>query len=235
MTPMSAKRALVVFARVPEPGRVKTRLTTLLSADEAARLYESFLFDALDGYRTLDAAVRLYLAPSESRVPAGFGGEDAAVFLQKGSDLGSRLLGAFVETFAAGFEQVVAIGTDHPTLPPAFVELAFEQLDAPLSVCIGPTEDGGYYLLGANEFYPGLFPGIPYGTDGVFEQTMARIDETGAGVTVLPRWYDVDTPDDLARLWAELAGAPERAPRTAAYLATLAEGYPALRGAANSR
>jgi rSAM/selenodomain-associated transferase 1 len=204
--------ALIVFAKAPEPGAVKTRLTGVLTEEEAARLYEAFLHDSLAVYVRLPAAVRLYLTPSSGALPAGLVPECVSVHTQRGDGLGERMLNAFVETFVAGYERVVVIGTDHPTLPLAFVERAFEELAPPLATVIGPSEDGGYYLLGMNEVYPQLFRGMTYSHPRVFEDTLQRIHATPASLSILPTWYDVDTPEALRRLAADLAGGAGAAP-----------------------
>lgn len=224
--------ALIVFAKLPVPGAVKTRLTTLLTPTEAAELYDAFLRDALTQYAARDAAVRLYLAPPYDDLADGLVPDGVTVHPQRGDGLGPRMLHAFVETFAAGYERIAVIGTDHPSLPPGFIDLAFEALAQPLAVSIGPSLDGGYYLLGMNELYPALFQNMTYSHDRVFDDTLDRLEATSAGITVLPPWYDVDTPETLARLAADLAADPEiAAPCTRAALAPLVDRYPALRAA----
>lgn len=222
------RAALIVFAKVPSPGAVKTRLTALLTPEDASRLYDAFLRDALDQYRALDVAVRLYLAPSDAGLPGDLAGAAVSVHTQQGQDLGARMLRAFVETFAAGYERIVVIGTDHPTLPTDFIAAAFDLLHEPLSVVMGPSEDGGYYLLGLNELYPALFRDIVYSRPDVFDRTMEKALATSAEVTVLPPWYDVDEPAMLARLAGELAESPSPPPRTAAVVQRLLAAYPAL-------
>ncbi len=206
--------ALLVFAKLPEPGAVKTRLTAVVTPAEAARLYGAFLHDSLAAYATLEADVRLYLAggstAGDGTLPAGLVPEAASVHRQRGDGLGARMLGAFVETFVAGYERAAVIGTDHPTLPLAFVARGLEELRAPFSVVLGPSDDGGYYLLGMNEVYPALFEGMTYSHPAVFAETLARAEATPAAVSILPPWYDVDTPDALRRLAADLEAEPVR-------------------------
>jgi hypothetical protein len=224
------RNALIVFAKVPEAGRVKTRLTTLLTPAQAAQVYAAFLGDALAQYAALDVTVRIYLAPSDVPLPDGLVPPAAGLFRQVGPDLGARMSHAFLETFLAGHIGAVVIGTDHPTLPQAFLEEAFRILDEPYSISIGPSEDGGFYLLGMNEFYPALFEDMTYSHDRVFEDTIERAGEMGASITVLPPWYDVDTPEELARLVRDLPDAgPGALPRTQEVLAALVQAYPALR------
>ena len=213
--------ALIVFAKRPEPGTVKTRLTALLTPEEAARLYEAFLCDALRQYRALGVAVRLYFGPPAGAVADGLVPEGVSVHLQQGPGLGARMKVAFVESFAAGFERLVIIGTDHPTLPSAFIAQAFEALAQPQAVSIGPSDDGGFYLLGMNDFYPELFHDMRYSHADVFAQTLARAARTQAHLTVLPPWYDVDTPESLHRLVAELDGGAVEVPHTRRVLAGL--------------
>lgn len=238
--PSVVPSALLVFAKKPEPGRVKTRLTALLTPDEAADFYAAMLRDALDAYADLGCAVRLYLAPdasgdapdADSAVPAlpeGWVPDGVSVHVQHGDGLGQRMLHAFVDGFRAGHERLAVIGTDHPTLPLAYVEMAFELLRAePLRVALGPTADGGYYLLAMNDLYPRLFEGMTYSHARVFEDTLRRAAEVVAEPIVLPTWADVDTPDDLRRLAREVDEGAALLPRTAAALAALRERYEAL-------
>lgn len=201
MTPR--RDALLVFAKLPVPGEVKTRLTGLLSEAEAAELYEAFVRDALEAYGPLPMDVRLYVNAPPDAVPPGLVPGGVALHAQRGDGLGERMLRAFVEAFVAGYERVVVIGADHPTLPVDFVRLAFEELAEPLRVVIGPSDDGGYYLLGMNDLYPALFEGMAYSHGAVFEQTLARAQEV-APVSVLPAWYDVDTPAALRGKYPDL-------------------------------
>lgn len=213
--------ALIVFAKRPEPGHVKTRLTPVLTPEEAARLYDAFLQDALLQYSTLDVSVRLYFSPPLGEESPDLVPDDVGVFEQQGPTLGARMKRAFRETFDAGFEHAVIIGTDHPTLPRAFIEQAFEALTAPRALCLGPSADGGYYLLGMNAFYPQLFEDMTYSHAGVFAETLARVTQTDAQLTVLPRWYDVDTPAALHRMIGDLEDATVSAPHTRRVVAAL--------------
>ena len=234
---MTPRLALLVFAKVPVPGRVKTRLTPTLGAAGAARLYDAFLRDALDRYAGLDGAggadpfgvagdlgpvdVRLYLAGGPAPpdlVPASVG-----VFEQRGDGLGARMARAFVETFAAGYDRAVVVGTDHPTLPLALIGEAFRQLDAPMTAVVGPSEDGGYTFLGLNDVSPVLFD-MDYSHAYVFEDTLDRIGEAGMTPVVLPPHYDVDDAASLARLRAEYEGGADVGPRTSAVLEALGGG-----------
>lgn len=225
------RAALIVFAKVPEAGAVKTRLVPPLTDEDAAALYDAFLRDALAAFAAPDAftepvAVRLYLAgdeaPPEGLVPPG-----VSVHRQRGAGLGARMQRAFVETFAAGLGRVVIVGTDHPTLPLAFLGEAFRALRTPLTAVLGPSDDGGYYALGLNDLMPGLFT-MRFSHGAVFAATLDRVVASGAQAVVLPPWYDVDDAESLRRLVAEWrAGAPVP-PRTREVLARLLDGYPAM-------
>ena len=220
--------ALIVFAKWPEPGAVKTRLTTTLTPEDAARLYDAFLRDALIQYQALNVDVRLYFNPPLASVPDDLRPEGVSVHEQQGPGLGARMKIAFVESFAEGYQKLVIIGTDHPTLPTAFIEEAFAALDEPSSICIGPSDDGGYYLLGMNDFYPEVFHDMRYSHADVFEQTLERAARTAAHVTLLPPWYDVDTPETLRRLVIDLQDAAVEASHTRRAVGALLEAYPAL-------
>ena len=197
--------ALIVFAKVPQPGAVKTRLTPVLDPDEAARLYEAFLRDALHQYRNLDADVRLYLAGPVKELADGIVPADVGIFEQNGDDLGARMQNALRESFDAGGERLCIVGTDHPTLPTGFIRQAFRSLASAASICIGPSADGGFYLLGMNDRYDVLFDDMTYSHSRVFTDTLARVSRTDARLTVLPRWYDVDTPETLRRMLDDLS------------------------------
>lgn len=206
--------SLLVFAKVPRPGDVKTRLTPALSPEEAARLYTAFLRDTLRQVGRLGVDVRLYLAPPFSDDAIDGLPAEVSVHKQRGDGLGARMKRAFRDTFADGADSVVVMGSDHPTLPTSFLRRAFHSLDQPHSVCVGPTEDGGFYLLGMTAAYPELFDDMRYSHAQVFSDTLARVEQTDAEITVLPEWYDVDTPQDLERMLADLSTGPAEAPNT---------------------
>ncbi len=222
------KQALIVFARPAVPGRVKTRMTSVLTEKEAARLYEAFLRDALEQYRALDVGVRLYTTSPMESMPAAFAEEGITLHEQQGAGRGARMEQAFRETFDAGYARCVIIGTDHPTLPPARVEEAFAALTPGPAVSIGPSADGGYYLLGLTGPQQALFEDMTYSHAGVFRETMRRARDLPARLTVLPEWYDVDTPEDLVRLSRDLMRKPGAAPRTRETLADVQRAHPAL-------
>ncbi len=176
------------------------------------------LRDALEAYATLGVPVRLYLGPSETTLPENLVPPQITMHTQQGEGLGARMQRAFLETFLAGFQRAVVIGTDHPSLPLAFVEEAFALVESKNSLVLGPSDDGGYYLLGMHGFFPALFENMTYSHADVFAQTVARAADTDADLAILPPWYDVDDAAALQKLRADLADAPGIAPHTAAFL-----------------
>ncbi len=222
------ERGLIVFAKEPRPGNVKTRLTTFIDPEDAARLYAAFLGDALDQFAALSVPVHVFVAPGQpdgERLDEKMFGPSTSVRLQRGADLAERLENAFADLFQEGVERLVVIGTDHPTLPSAFIEQAFEALDRRRAVAIGPAEDGGYYLLGLSEPMPALFRGMRFSHAGVFAETLRRARKAGHEPCILPAWYDVDDPAGLHRLLKELRESPDGCNRTRTLLARLHERY----------
>ncbi|NNE48536.1 MAG: glycosyltransferase [Rhodothermales bacterium] len=214
--------ALAVFAKQPIAGRVKTRLQTLLDAAGAAEMYRAFLVDSVHQYISLNKRIYLYLDRHSADQSIVRELPDVDVRYQLGADLSERMRNASLDMFAAGHERCAIIGTDHPSLPLPFIQEAFNSLVDPMSMTIGPSEDGGYYLVGMNDFFPALFDGMTFSHERVFGDTLDRAVASSASVTVLPIWYDVDTPDQLPRLYVDLLADPLQAPRTLALLEKLA-------------
>jgi len=140
---------------------------------------------------------------------------------QTGTDLGARLDRLLTDLLAEGYAGAIAVDADSPTLPTAFLQRACGDLLADTAdVVVGPCEDGGYYLIGLRAPAPALFDGMPWSTPHVLEETVTRVRWLGLRLTLLPRWFDVDRSEDLARLRAAAAVTPEafRPPRTLAFL-----------------
>lgn len=214
---------LIVFAKPPVPGAVKTRLMPFLTPQEAARLYQAFLADSLQQYAQLGVPVRLYWAGDQETLPNDMHLYGASVHEQHGADLAARMHAAFSESFQAGYSRVVIIGTDNPTLPTKYVRFAFKALAKTDAVVLGPSDDGGYYLLGMTRFYPVLFRGMRYSHARVFEETLGRAEQTPAHITVLPRWYDVDTKEAFWQLHKDVKDETIEASRTRRIVAALEE------------
>jgi len=200
-------RALVLFARPPVTGAVKTRLTPAFAPAEARELYEAMLIDGIERLRegATEVATPFVLWSAECEPGADLTAalDGVSVGYQMGDDLGERMLTAFQDTLKAGFRQVVIIGSDAPHIPPDYIHQAFEAMIA-VDVVLGPADDGGYYLIGCRRLHPRLFRGIRWGTGDVLAATRRRIEDGRISCHELPVWYDVDTPADAVRLWRDL-------------------------------
>lgn len=208
---------LGVFARLPAPGSCKTRLARALGPLRAAELAGAFLHDTLRRFSGAAARRIVCFTPDtdESRTFFATAADpEDQLWPQPDGDLGVRLARFFDHAFTAAGGRVLVIGSDSPTLPLSCVALAFDALHRHDCV-LGPSADGGYYLLGLRVPCPLLFSGITWGTAAVFEQTLHAARSAGLSVNVGPPWYDVDTVDDLERLRAELAGIDRASDRTA--------------------
>jgi uncharacterized protein len=203
-----SRTVVVVFAKAPRPGGVKTRLCPPLSATAAAQLYRCFVLDILDRVRAVNGITpAVAYAPRRGRRFFAAVRPRMLLIPQAGADLGARMAGVFERLFARGFEAVVLIGADSPTLPPAYLRRAIRAVRrSDVDGVIGPSEDGGYYLIGLRRPCPELFDGIAWSTGRVLAQTLARARRAGRRLRALPTWYDVDTVEDLRRLAAELRG-----------------------------
>ncbi len=216
---MRPRRCVLVFAKLPRAGRVKTRLLGDLSPSRAADLAVAFLDDLAQrlANQSFDLRLAWALEPGDP-VPAPTAPTAPTAIIQRGADLGERMSTAFDEAFAT-YDQVAIVGADLPDLSPATCLEAFAALDRGAEIVLGPATDGGYYLIAADAPPPTeLFAGIAWGGDGVLAATRARCVERGLAVALLAPADDVDTPADLARLAARLVAAPELCPRTYALL-----------------
>jgi hypothetical protein len=231
------KDALVIMAKAPVAGQVKTRLIGALDAAAAAKLYAAFLSDT---FALAEAARDELEAEAEAAgidytlsivlnyTPAGaeeafeqVEREGSLMIAQRGADLGERLENCFAQLFAAGCESVVVIGGDSPTLPGEYLPDAFDALEDDHTIVIGPTRDGGYYLIGMRRLHAQLFADIPWSTNRALAETEKRANEAGVKIVLLPEWYDVDTPEDLARLRRDLENDQSLAPHTRRLLKSL--------------
>jgi rSAM/selenodomain-associated transferase 1 len=220
-------RAVIVMAKEPRPGTVKTRLIPALGAGGAAGLYRAFLADVLDTVAGIAGVERyLYVQPPGSL--AWFEPMAAGRFqvrAQSGPSLAERIVNAFADLFDRGIGPVVMRNSDSPTLPAGFVVEALSALERGADVVLGPDRGGGYYLVGLRAPQPRLFRDVAMGTTSVLEETQRRARELSLEVHLLEPWLDVDEPADLDRLREELdpARRVERAlcERTEAFLATL--------------
>ena len=216
-------RVLVIMAKAPRPGEVKTRLASSLSPAAVAAFYCCLLDDTLALARSLgDVEVAIMCPDSDVTELAQLAGaqlanNEASVVAQKGEGLAAGLDSVFAH-FAEGHQRrTIAFNSDSPHLPRSVLENAFETLAAH-DVVVGPTHDGGYYLVGANAFHPTLFAHDGMGTNSALERLLSRARSLQLSVGFAAPFYDIDVADDLTRLAAELRLAPARAPRTARWL-----------------
>lgn len=195
---------LGVFAKWPEPGRVKTRLAEATSPEFAARVADAFLRDTLD--RLSAVAVERWLAFAPAANAADFrvlAAERYQQTPQGDGDLGARMARFIRERIEGGAERIVIVGTDSPTLPVEYVTDAFHTLRH-AEVVLGPATDGGYYLLGCRRRLPPIFDGIAWGGSTVLRDTVARLDDSWR-IALLPPWYDVDKLDNWHMLQGHIA------------------------------
>jgi rSAM/selenodomain-associated transferase 1 len=214
-------RVLVIMAKAPRAGAVKTRLASSLSPEAVTDFYCCLLDDTLALARSLklklsDVEVAIMCPESDVNELAQLAGEQAFVVAQKGEGLAAGLTSVFAH-FTEDQRRIIAFNSDSPHLPRSVLEDAFETLAAH-DVVVGPTHDGGYYLVGAKASHPTLFAGDGMGTSSALERLLSRARALELSVGFADRFYDIDIAEDLNRLAAELRLDPERAPRTAQWL-----------------
>jgi rSAM/selenodomain-associated transferase 1 len=199
------KSVLVIMAKVPLPGEVKTRLASILSPEGAAELARCFFLDSMDLTQSvLDCEAVLAYSPDDADEYFREACKKIGVLVPQGEgDLGQRMQRVFTTLFDQGYSRILLIGTDVPTLPLSHLQEAFSVLEEH-PVVIGPSLDGGYYLLGLQTMVPEIFEDIDWGTEQVLHQTVERLSERDIQAGVLPLWYDVDTLEDLDFLIAHL-------------------------------
>lgn len=200
------KRAVVVMmARMPEPGRVKTRLAADIGCDAAALLYRAFVEDLVE---RLHATWPLVLGGDPAWPLTAYGRwlpDLHAVWGQGDGDLGARMARLLQRAFDEGWSSAVLIGSDVPHLPSSFLDEAVARLEAGADIVLGPSADGGYYLVAMRRRWP-VFDGIEWSTPRVLEQTLARAAELGARVEHLHVETDVDDGSDLSQVARRIEG-----------------------------
>mgnify|MGYP000893571714 CR=1 FL=1 len=204
------KEALVLMAKAPVAGQVKTRLIGALTAEDAADLYAAFLSDTfalMEEVADERENLRLVLCYAPADAVEEFEKverEGSLMLAQRGETLGERLENCFADLFETGFDSVVIIGGDSPTLPVEHLFAAFEQLTGADEVVLGPAEDDGYYLIGMRRLHARVLEDIPWSTNEVLAVTRRRAREAGLTLFELPVWHTVDTPAELEQLRQEL-------------------------------
>jgi len=206
------------MAKAPKLGTVKTRLAPGLSPEAATDLYRCLLDDTLALARSLnDVEVAIMCPEPDVEELAQLAGGQASVVAQRGEGLAAGLTSVFAHFTRTGRQRVIAFNSDSPHLPRSVLENAFETLAAN-DVVVGPTYDGGYFMVGAKASYPTLFANDGMGTANALERLLSRAKALGLSVGLAEHFYDIDVTEDLTRLAAELRLDPERAPRTARWI-----------------
>lgn len=193
---------IILFAKYPQKGMVKTRLAKDIGEHAAVSIYKNFITDVLAMIRQVNADLRIYYYPPgyEKKFKQWLG-STYTFYPQRGCDLGEKMKNAFASCFNAGYKKTLIIGSDTPDISPALVNRAFTLLNTHDTV-IGPSHDGGYYLLGLKNtfFFPEIFRGIPWSTSQVFKKTISILKKKKTDPCILPAHRDVDTAEDLAYL-----------------------------------
>jgi len=196
-------KAVILFARDLILGQVKTRLSSSFNDETILRLYTCFVEDSLEKIRQVDNA-DCFVGISPSNISGFFNGiedSDTRLFIQQGKDLGDKMRQAFVDRFSDGYKKVVIIGSDSPSLPVSYINQA---LNSDKDLMLGPSTDGGYYLIAMTGKVSEVFDGIAWGTEQVLDETLNRVKKAGVSLELLPVWYDVDFPEDLKFLKTHL-------------------------------
>ncbi len=193
---------ILLFVKYPEPGKVKTRLAETVGADAAAKLYSCFVKDILIMLRNAEQNFVVCYdnnRPKEQYIQ--WLGDGMSFIAQQGQGLGQKMKNAFINTFAAGIDNAIIIGSDIPDIPAEIFTISFAALGKH-PAAIAPTADGGYCLIGfsAKGFLPEIFDNIDWSTEKVFNQTMQIFQHHKTNYYGLDRWFDIDTIDDLREL-----------------------------------
>ena len=219
--------AIIVMAKAPRHGTVKTRLSRAYPEAEIVALASCFLADTISTAKQAGPRVIVAYSPEDGRAVIEpliepILGNGVLWICQQGADLGARMHAAFVQGFARGYAPLVMVGTDSPTLPLASYQAALETLQSgEADVVLGPAEDGGFTLIGVSALSSVLFEGVLWSSPTVFQQTKENSERAGLRVRETEPWYDIDTPEDLKRLRKDLLTGPggeARAPATCRWL-----------------
>jgi uncharacterized protein len=230
------------MVKTPQVGAVKTRLIPPLTSHEAAALSSCFLRDTAANVAGIDTAgdrtvdgIAVYTPAGSETALMELLPEHFSLLPQRGASLGDRLSNATQDLLALGYQTLCLINADSPTLPPAMLRSALASLSRPGDrLVLGPSRDGGYYLIGLKQAHHRPFEDIEWSTSKVFEQTLERAAEIPLEVELLPAWYDVDSTAEIGLLCEELFSSngaqaaqatlvPYQAPNTRAYLARIME------------
>ena len=203
------------MAKVPEAGKVKTRLQPYLTERQSAEISVCLLKDAEQKAKIIAGDLIVAFSPLDKKnLLLDILQTNPILIEQKGESLGDRMFHAFDFAFSQKANAVVMIGTDSPTFPADFLRRAFFLLEAKAEVVLGKTEDGGFYLIGLRQNDKRIFENVEWSSAKTFEQTRENILNVNLSLSELPAWYDVDTPEDLKKLKIKLMENPQIAPKT---------------------
>ena len=203
MSNNTLKTGVLFFVKYPSPGMVKKRLANQCNNIQITELYRLFVLDILETLKKTRYSIIICYYPSKSyEFFIQWLGNDYTYLPQQGTSLGEKMQQVFYDGFSLGYQQLLLIGSDIPDIPQCLVEDSSLQLDSH-DVVIGPSIDGGYYLIGCkySGFEPGIFRDIPWSTSQVFAETIKRLITFNKKTYVLPPWQDVDTKNDLLALY----------------------------------
>lgn len=210
------------MTKIPEAGKVKTRLQPFLTPPQSAEISEAFLQDAESKANSITENLFIAVSPFDerNRLETILQHQNTLIE-QKGKNLGEKMLNAFKFVFEQGIDAVVMFGTDSPTFPADFIEQAFDFLEIETDVVLGKTEDGGFYLVGLRKLDERIFENVSWSSTETFEQVWENIRDLKLHLREVPSWYDVDEKDDFERLRKELKNnrnAQRRAAKTFEWL-----------------
>ena len=195
------RERLIIFTRYPEPGKTKTRLIPVLGEEGAATLQRQMTEHKLAEVRKLQAfhplSLEVHFAGGNEQLMQDWLGSNIIYRRQSEGDIGCRMASAFQASFGAGMNRVVLIGSDCPDLNAYLLAQAFQALEQH-DLVLGPAQDGGYYLIGLHQLFPGLFTGISWSTAEVLQQTQSIAKRLELAVAYLPLLSDIDRPEDLS-------------------------------------
>lgn len=199
-------RVIIIMAKVPRAGNVKTRLQPFLIPEECRTLAEAFLSDAVNKTRNYaDRMVIAFTPADEKDYFEKFAVENLILIEQTGAGLGEKMSNAFGAVFSLNSKAgVLMIGTDSPSFPPEYIEKTFVALESGTDAVLGKSADGGFYLIGLRKNPSRLFERIEWSSPKVFEQMTRNIGSLNLNLKLIPEWRDVDTPDDLRYLREEI-------------------------------
>ena len=192
-----SKNLLLIFIKNPKPGKVKTRLAETVGKDKAYQIYLDLLNYTISEAMKVDSARQVWYSSYIDRDDK-IDEDSFQKSVQSGKDLGEKMMNAFAQGFKDGYGKIVIIGSDCPEIAASIIEDAFEKLDE-CDVVLGPSEDGGYYLLGMRQLIPELFSNIDWSTERVLQQTMFAIQQKKLTWHQLPVLNDIDTEEDLIK------------------------------------